>query len=130
MSESKIYDIEALKGQIIKKVAELKELRNNLENAEKAKLNFLIGKYYETSATSVIKITGINYIDDKSVNVDCKSVYGGKHCDGRIEVNILDEYSITIDDIEENSLREITQEQFNEFLLESIEITRKEFIKD
>lgn len=122
--------LEEIENKISKKKNELHELNKKLDDAGKAKYSYLKGKCYELAATCKIKVIAITGIDEryKSVNIECIRIHGGKYYGGRIEVDINGDYNLRFSDIDENNIREISQERFNDFLIEALEETRKTLI--
>jgi hypothetical protein len=119
--------MEAIIKEIERKKAELLKLNKKLDDAGKAKYNFLIGKCYSLAATCKIKVINIMSIDERynSINIECIRIQGGKHDKGRIEVDINGDYDLSFCDIDEKCITEISQEKFMEFLFEALEETRK-----
>ena len=114
-----------LLSKIKEKQSELEQLREELNQFRKSKYNALLGKFFMLSATEMIKVTEILGVDDFDVNVECLTIYGGKLNGGRIEFQIYDDRYLKLTDIDENRLKEVTKEQFLEFLHESLDVTKE-----
>lgn len=114
-----------LLDKIKEKQSELEQLREELNQLGKSKYNGLVGKFFSLSATEMIKVTDISYVDDSAVNVECLTIYGGKHNGGRIEFRIADDRYLMFVDIDEKRITEVTREIFIEFLHESFEVTKE-----
>ena len=111
--------------KIEQKISELDQLREQLNELGKSKYNGLLGKFFKLSATEMIKVTGILYVDDTSVNVECLTIYGGKSNNGRLQFESYNDCYLTFDDIDEKKIIEVSREQFIDFLTESFEETKK-----
>jgi hypothetical protein len=111
--------------KIEQKEKELSTLREELSELGKSKYAYLIGKFFSLSATEMIKITGINYVDDTNVNIECLRMFGGKHGNGQIDFKINDDYYLYFVDIEEKRINEVSRERFVEFMYQSFEETTK-----
>lgn len=114
-----------LLNKIEEKQSELGHLREELNQLGKSQFNGLVGKFFSLSATEMIKVTDISYVDEISVNVECLTIYGGKNNGGRIEFRIADDRYLTFNDINEKRITEVTRERFIEFLYESFEVTKE-----
>ena len=116
-----------IQNDIDKKKDELLELNNKLDEAGKAKYKYLVGKYYELASNCKIKVIDVCSVDERcnTINIECIRVQGGKHDNGKIEVDINGDYDLRFVDIDKKYITEITQSQFNIFLMEAIEETRK-----
>jgi hypothetical protein len=121
----KIKNMKQLLNKIEEKQSELGHLREELNQLGKSQFNGLVGKFFSLSATEMIKVTDISYVDEISVNVECLTIYGGKNNGGRIEFRIADDRYLTFNDINEKRITEVTRERFIEFLYESFEVTKE-----
>lgn len=116
---------------ILKQIKEnLAELESTLQKEGLKKYNYLIGKYYSLSVTCKIKIIRIYSIDSNydCLEIECVRIQGGKSDCGRIEVS-QDDYILSLIDIDENRITEITKDQFISFLEEALETTKQCTIK-
>jgi len=114
-----------LLDKIKEKQSELEQLREELNQLGKSKYNGLVGKFFSLSATEMIMVTDILYVDDSAVSVECLTIYGGKHSGGRIEFHIADDRYLKFVDIDEKRMIEVTRERFIEFLYESFDVTKE-----
>ena len=121
--------IQEILNQIKEKERELEELNSRLESEGLERYKFLIGKFYRLAATCYINVTGINYLNERSVNIECLKIQGGKYDGGHIEVTYSDDYNLKFSDIEEESLSEITRSQFLLFAEEALGEAKKRIIE-
>lgn len=114
-------EINKIKEKIDKKELELSILRKELNDNDKRKYDYLIGKFYKLSATEMIKITDVNYVDHIGVNFNCIRIYSNDN----IEIILDDNYKISFIDIEEKRITEVSKEMFIEFMYRSFDETTK-----
>lgn len=114
-------EINKIKEQIDKKELELSILRKELNDNGKRKYYYLIGKFYKLSATEMIKITDVNYIDHIGINFKCIRIYSNDN----IEIILDDNYKLFFVDIEEKRITEVSKEMFIEFMYSSFDQTSK-----
>jgi len=117
--------MERLISEIKQKEKELDVLRTQLNDLGKNKFQYLINKFYKLSATEFIKVTGINYVEDSNVDLECIKITGGKYNSGNFVFNINENYSIYFSVIEDDELIEVSKKRFIEFLNECIKETKK-----
>jgi len=123
--------LKTLLSEIKQKKEELRDLNERVDDLAKKEFNYLVGKYFLLAATSRIKVTGIMYIEENrnTVIVECIRIQGGKYDLGRIHVEINDDYPLRLEEIEDSTIKEISQDDFNEFLIEALEVTREKIIE-
>jgi hypothetical protein len=103
---------------------ELNKLNHELNEFNKNKYSFIIGKFFSLSATEIIKVIDIINVDYDYIYVECLSVYGGECNLGNIEINISDYRNLKINDIDENRIIEISKDQFIKCINESLDLTK------
>ena len=114
-------EINKIKEKIDKKELEISILRNELNEIGKRKYVYLIGKFYKLSATEMIKITDVNYVNHIGVNFDCIRIYSNDN----IEIILDDNYNLFFVDIEEKRITEVSKEMFIKFMYSSFDETSK-----
>lgn len=121
-----------IQEEINKKKAELSNLIEQFEEAVKAEYGFLVGKCYSLAATCKIKVLDINHVDERygSVGVVCVRIQGGKYDNGRIEIETTCVYDLQLKDIDEELIGEISQAEFNEFLVEALDMPKLVLLKN
>jgi hypothetical protein len=109
--------------QIEEKQLEVNNLKLELEKLNNHEYTNLIGKCYKLSASSVIKLTSVGYVENNKVNFECIKIYGGEHACGAISVDMNDDCFLNIKDINDGYIKEITNEEFIIFLNKAFDKT-------
>lgn len=118
---------EEILKQIEKKEQEIKVLKSQLEKKALSEYDYLNGKFFSLAATCQIKVTKILSLDThyKCLSIECIRIQGGKHDRGRIEINPNDDYDLSLNEIDEGMITEISKERFISFLEEAFNTTRE-----
>lgn len=125
-----------IKEQIIEYKSIINELENELNEININYYGFLVGRCYELSATSVVKVISVDSYNqnNNTIYLECIYIYGGKHGHGTLEVkrDIFD-FCLNGSDIEQDgagnlhliipyhTFREISEEDFIKFLSGAID---------